>query len=176
MYCYMLIAVPGSGKSTMVKSLQEDMPELEVASSDEHIVRYAAEKGRTYDEVHREYVEQAQKDMSRQIQAFIRNKKAFIWDQTNVVASARRKKIKMLHSNKYKVSAICIELSDEELQKRLIGRQALEPGKIMPERIMQMMKSGYERPSYDEGFEEIYLINDRNDYNLLRVGATLEKN
>ena len=47
MYCYMLVAVPGSGKSTLVEALQKDMPQLGVVSSDVHIERYAKEKNKT---------------------------------------------------------------------------------------------------------------------------------
>lgn len=155
----MLIGVPGSGKSTVANSLIADMPNLEIASTDLLIDEYAAKKGKTYSQVHREYVDQATKAMNMQIQSMMKKGESFIWDQTNVFASARKKKLTTLLQNKYTVIAITIELSQEQLQKRLTERVA-NGGKFVGDKIIADLLLNYSRPTYSEGFDEIYVIQD----------------
>ena len=155
--CYMLIGVPGAGKSTVADSLRAENSQLKIASTDLLIDQYAAKKGKTYSQVHREYVDQATKAMNMQIQAMMKKGESFIWDQTNVFASARKKKLSTLLQNKYSVVAITIELSPDELQKRLTERVA-SGGKFVGEKIIADLLLNYSRPTYSEGFEEIYVI------------------
>jgi len=155
----MLIGIPGSGKSTSVKQLQEEFPSFKVASSDEYIDKIAKQKGKTYDEVHFEAIDDATKFLKYQVNSFLKNKENFIWDQTNIVKSSRIKKLKNLISNNYSVIAIVIELSPEELQTRL-NKRTQEGGKTLSAKIIQCMIESYEKPTYDEGFDSILLIGD----------------
>lgn len=157
--CYMLIGVPGSGKSTVAQSLLDENSQLKIASTDLLIEQYAAKKGKTYSQVHREYVDQATKGMNLQIQSMMKKGESFIWDQTNVFASARKKKLTTLLQNKYTVIAITIELSPNELQKRLTERVA-NGSKFVGDKIIADLLLNYSRPTYSEGFEEIYVIED----------------
>ena len=155
----MLVGVPGSGKSTICNELLNHSNDLIVLSTDEYIEKYAKERNKTYDEVHRESVADAQKWMNNQIRVLMNEKKNFIWDQTNVFKSARRKKIANLKQKKYNIVAVVLELSPEELTNRLSKREN-SGGKHISEKIIQDMLASYERPSYEEGFCDIYLIKD----------------
>lgn len=164
--CYMLIGLPGSGKSTISEGLLKDMPDLIIVSTDEYIEKYARERGKKYEEVYREVGEDAQKWMNVRIRQIINEKKNFAWDQTNVFKSARKKKISMLEQNKYDVVAVALHLSEEELERRLINRVA-KGGKKISYKIIQDMKDSYELPSYEERFKEVYLIGDNGAFHLV---------
>lgn len=153
----MLVGVVGTGKSTLCDKLLENSSDLTLVSTDSFVEAYAKEQGKTYDDVHREMGDKPQKMMMNQIRELINQKKGFIWDQTNVFKSARKKKLAFLRQNKYQVIAITIELTNDELEKRLRKRIA-NGGKKVPFKIIKDMMEGYERPSYDEGFLDIYLI------------------
>lgn len=155
----MLVGIPGSGKSTICEELLKNTTDLTVLSTDEYIEKYAKERNKTYNEVHRESVGDAQKWMNNQIRALMNQKKNFIWDQTNVFKSARRKKITNLKQKKYNIVAVVLELTPEELNKRLSKREN-SGGKHISPKIIQDMLASYERPSYEEGFCDIYLIKD----------------
>ena len=97
------------------------------------------------------------KSLNVRVQNLIKNKKSFIWDQTNLQPSARMKKIRMLKQNKYNVVGIAIEIPEEELFSRLFKRQNLE-GKEIPKKILEEMISNYIRPDTTEGFLNVYLV------------------
>lgn len=164
--CYMLIGLPGSGKSTVSKELLKDIPETIVVSTDEYIEKYAKERGKKYEDVYREVGDDAQKWMNVRIRQIINEKNNFVWDQTNVFKSARKKKISMLKQNNYEVIAVAIYLSEDELDKRLSNRVA-KGGKKIPYKIINEMKDFYELPKYDEGFKDIYLIGDSGEFHLV---------
>lgn len=157
--CYMMVGVPGSGKSTLINELKENNPNLKTVSSDEYIERVAKEQGKTYDEVFKEAVDPAMKWMNEQIQTFIRNKEDFVWDQTNLVQSSRMKKMRNLNSNGYEVNAVVIELSPEEHSRRL-EKRANDGGKKISQAVIDDMRASYERPTYAEGFKKITLVQD----------------
>ena len=164
--CYLMVGLPGSGKSTLCQNLLNENPELEIVSTDEFIEQYAKEKNMTYGKAMRELGDKPQALMNNKIQKLLKDKKSFIWDQTNVFISARKKKIKMLSQNKYTVIAIVTELSFEELNRRL-DKRVSEGGKRINIKIINDMVEGYTRPLYNEGFSEIYLISDDNQFKLL---------
>lgn len=158
--CLMMVGVPGSGKSTKIKETIKDFPHFKVVSSDEYLEKVAKEQGKTYDEVHADNIDAAIKWMNSQIQTFIKNKENFIWDQTNLVKSSREKKLRNLKSNGYEVNALTFELPEEEVFYRLEKRVA-EGGKSISPKVIKNMMDSYERPSFDEGFDNIFLI-DKN--------------
>lgn len=164
--CYMLVGLPGCGKTTAAEKLLKENPELTTVSTDQYIEEIAKKKNKTYAQVYREVGDDATKWMNRQIAHLIKDKKSFIWDQTNVYQSARIKKNKFLKQNKYEVIAIVVELSDEELNRR-IAKRAEEGGKKIGYKIMQEMIKNYTRPAYYEGFKEIFIINDQQEQILL---------
>ena len=155
----MMVGLPGVGKSTIIEDLTKDFPGMKVISTDEYIENYAKEKGKTYNEVYRELGDKPQKWMNAEIQKVIKNKGDFIWDQTNVFASARSKKHQILRQNHYESIVVVVELSDEEHKKRIDQRKNTT-GKYISTKIVNDMKLNYSRPNANEGWDQIILIQD----------------
>jgi predicted kinase len=156
--CYMLIGVPGSGKSTLTKKLLQETP-LEIVSTDAFIDQKAKEENMTYEQSFEKYNNVAPKWMKKQLAEILQKKQSFIWDQTNVVQSARKKKLKLLNVHGYSTVAYYFDLSQDEIWKRIKKRE-FEGGKIITPKLMNMMQKDYTFPVYDEGFDKIYKIND----------------
>ena len=77
---YMLIGVPGSGKSTWIKN-QDWAKGMPVISSDRFIDEHAERVGKTYNEVFDEYSKIAMKLMDNQARVCHANNVDGIWDQ-----------------------------------------------------------------------------------------------
>lgn len=156
--CYMLIGVPGSGKSTLTeKLLQEQL--LEIVSTDALIDKKAREENITYEQSFEKYKNVASTWMKKQLAEIIQKKQSFIWDQTNVVQSARKKKLNLLKVHHYSTIAYYFDLSQDEIWRRVKKRES-EGGKIITPKLMEMMQKDYTFPTYEEGFDKIYKINN----------------
>jgi len=145
----MLIGVPGSGKSTFVAKQKRDFNFVYV-SSDYFVEKFAQKMGKTYDEVFKEVAPRAMRLMNRRIQTARRNKRNIVWDQTNVSAKSRAKKLTQLPE--YRKVAIYFATPPEDV---LAERLASRTGKAIPDFVMKSMKDNMEYPTRDEGFDEI---------------------
>lgn len=145
---WMLIGVPGSGKSTYRASLPTDAV---VLSTDDQIESIAAGLGKTYTEVFRDHIAQAEKDMyQRAMKAFAAGEDV-IWDQTNLTAKTRAKKLIMVPDQYEKIGVYFATPDADELQRRLDSRK----GKTIPANILMGMASQLQRPTREEGFDRI---------------------
>ena len=148
--CYQLIGVPGAGKSTWIKN-QDWAKDLPVVSTDNFVEAYAKEQGKTYNEVFKEYMPVAVKLMANQAKICEANGLDVIWDQTSTTYISRKRKFNTLP--KYEHIAVVFRTPDaDELAKRLASR----PGKNIPKHVMDQMINGFEMPTEDEGFTEIW--------------------
>ena len=149
---YVLVGVPGSGKSTWIKN-QDWALGLTIVSTDAFVEDYARAQGKTYNEVFKEYMPTAIDLMIEQVVFAREHGHTVIWDQTSVTVASRRKKFRMLHD--YEHIAVVFKTPDpEELSRRLTSR----PGKIIPEEIVQDMINKFEIPTLAEGFQEIWHV------------------
>jgi predicted kinase len=150
MKCYQLIGVPGAGKSTWIKN-QEWAVDLPVVSTDNFVEAYAKEQGKTYNEVFKDYMPIAVRLMANQALVCQANGLDVIWDQTSTTRASRRRKFNTLP--KYEHIAVVFKTPDAaELSRRLASR----PGKNIPDHVMRSMIEGFEMPTEDEGFTEIW--------------------
>jgi len=149
---YVLVGVPGSGKSTWVSN-QIWAKDIPVVSTDRYVEEYAKNEGKTYSDVFSGYMPIAVKLMANQVLICQANKKDLIWDQTSTTIVTRAKKIRMLPEY-YKIAVVFKTPSTAELQKRLASR----PGKEIPWEVVSNMASQLEAepPSLEEGFDEIW--------------------
>ncbi len=149
---YMLVGVPASGKTTWVKNNRGNAL---VASSDDYIEQQAEKRNTTYSEVFDEYIKAAN------THAIATAKKAFsdnmdlIWDQTNLTRNGRKNKLKMVPKD-YKKVAIFFPTPHEDILKKRLGSR---PGKDIPDYVVSSMIRTIEKPSKDEGFDEIIVNN-----------------
>lgn len=152
----LLVGLPGSGKSTWVKSYLLTNPDYVVVSSDDIIDAYAKSVGKTYTEVFSEYMGNAEVEYNIRLSAAIREGKNIIVDRTNLSPKSRRK-ITSKVTKDYKKIAIVFNTPIEEIKERLIKREN-ETGKEIPDYVIVTMMNSYIEPSVDEGFSEIKLI------------------
>jgi predicted kinase len=148
--CYQLIGVPGAGKSTWIKN-QDWALGLTVVSTDAWVEDYARKEGKTYSEVFKDYMPTAVNLMAEQVVFARKHGHTIIWDQTSTTVKSRKKKFNMLPD--YEHIAVVFRTPDrDELDVRLLGR----PGKHIPKAVVDSMIEGWEEPTEEEGFKEIW--------------------
>jgi predicted kinase len=147
---YILVGVPGSGKSTWVQN-QSWRKDCVYVSTDKFVEQYARRVKRTYSEVFEEYMPRAVERMTRQVIKAREEGRDIIWDQTSTTAPSRTRKFRMLPD--YKMVAVVFPTpAPNELQRRLLSR----PGKEIPEKVLSGMIESFEMPSEEEGFDEVW--------------------
>ena len=150
--CYQLVGVPGSGKSTWIKN-QTWMLGMPVVSTDTFVEDYAKKQGKTYSEVFDEYMPIAVKLMANQAKICEANGLDLIWDQTSTTQSSRERKFNTLPRYEH-IAVVFTTPEPEELARRLASR----PGKEIPDDVMRSMIDGFEMPTEEEGFDEIWFV------------------
>lgn len=149
---YMLIGVPGSGKSTWLAS-QNWALGLTVVSTDNFVEDYAKKQGKTYSEVFDEYMPTAVDLMSKVVVHAREHGHDIIWDQTSTTVKSRARKFRMLRD--YEHIAVVFKTPErDELDTRLASR----PGKNIPKEVIDSMIVGFETPTEEEGFKEIWYV------------------
>lgn len=145
---WMLIGVPGSGKSTWLRRQNLDAV---VISTDDIIEREAAQQGKTYSEVFDSAIKKATSEMNAALRQAIKDQQDIIWDQTNISAKSRSGKLAQFPKNYEKIAVFFPTPDAEELSKRLAGRA----GKTIPAFVVKSMAANLEPPSSKEGFDQI---------------------
>jgi predicted kinase len=149
--CYILIGVPGSGKSTWIHQQNFDWSNTVVASTDDYVDAEALRQEKTYSEIFKDTMPDAVAYMAKNVVDAVKEGKDIIWDQTSVTVPSRAKKFRMLPAN-YDVIAVVFKTPDEaELARRLASR----PGKEIPKYVMESMKANWQVPTKAEGFGSI---------------------
>lgn len=148
---YMLVGVPGSGKSTWYQNQEFWMSDVAYISTDKYVEEWAENVGKTYSEVFEEYMPVAVAKMAGAVNGARDAGKDIIWDQTSTTIATRAKKLRML-PDYYAIAVVFRTPKMEELQKRLANR----PGKVIPSEVLQSMIDGWEEPTLEEGFKEIW--------------------
>jgi len=147
--CYMLIGVPGSGKTTWV---QKNHSNLAYASTDKYIDQFAAEAGKTYNDVFDATIKTATSRMLDDVSEFLMGHRDFVWDQTNLTKKSRATKMARLFEEDYQIVGVLFE-TPKNLKERLAGR----PGKTIPAHVMESMIKNFEMPTLREGFSKIII-------------------
>jgi tRNA uridine 5-carbamoylmethylation protein Kti12 len=155
-----LVGLPGSGKSTFLKFIDE--PEFGdavfVYSTDNYIERYARETDVTYNDAFKDNITLATKTMNGFLDQALKVGVDVYWDQTNM-SSKKRKSILSKFPKNYRKECYCIappRNNDEwfELNWRLGSRE----GKTIPPHIIEVMVDSYVEPELDEGFDYILVV------------------
>lgn len=152
---YILVGLPGSGKSTWIRQQMSDN-NFTVVSTDDEIDKYAKSKGLTYSDVFQDYIKTATNVMNSNFRNAIANGQNIIWDQTNLSKKKRRSIIQQLPKS-YKKIAVVFQVSNDELQRRL-EKRAQDEGKHIPTHIVDNMRKTFEMPTKEEGFHEIIMV------------------
>jgi predicted kinase len=150
--CYQLVGVPGSGKSTWIKN-QDWALGLTVVSTDMWVEIYAKEQGKTYSEVFTDYMPTAVELMAKQVVFAREHDHTIIWDQTSTTLASRTRKFNMLPNYEH-IAVVFRTPEHKELMRRLMSR----PGKEIPDHVIASMIAGWEEPTEEEGFTEIWYV------------------
>lgn len=148
---YMLVGVPASGKSTWANQNRGDAL---VASSDDYIEKQAEKMGTTYSDVFDDYIKAANTHAIETARKAFSNKVDLIWDQTNLTKNGRRNKLKMVPKD-YKKVAVFFPTPHIDVLKNRLGNR---PGKNIPDYVISTMIKTVEKPTTDEGFNEVIVV------------------
>lgn len=148
--CYQLVGVPGSGKSTWVSN-QNWAEDCTYVSTDMWVEMEAERVGKTYSEIFTEYMPKAVELMATQVELARDISRDIIWDQTSTTVKSRARKFNMLPGYDH-IAIVFATPNRDELDVRLSGR----PGKHVPKNVIDSMIAGWEEPTEEEGFKEIW--------------------
>lgn len=147
---YVLVGVPGSGKTTWIGHQNFDWDKTVVVSTDNHVERYARSVGKTYNEVFKDYMPTAVNKMAAEARLAFKSGKVVVWDQTSTTVASRAKKLRMTPEDYTKI-AVVFEVPPPDVHAKFLDR----PGKTIPDEVMQSMIGKFEYPTVDEGFDRI---------------------
>ena len=148
---YMLVGVPGSGKSTWVNRQIETMDKYYIASTDRLLEIYACMLGATYNDVFKGHIGYAEKAMMTHVKDAVMYNYDIIWDQTNTSRKSRAKKLAMIPDTYEKIAVFFPTPETGELDRRLASRK----DKTIPFHVLDGMVEMLEEPTVDEGFDSV---------------------
>jgi len=149
---YVLVGVPGSGKSTWIGHQTFNWDNTVIVSTDRFVERYAISVGKTYGEVFEEYMPTAVELMAESALLAFAEDKDVVWDQTSTTIKTRAKKLRMAPDTYTKI-AVVFNTPSPAVHARMLDR----PGKVIPEEVMQDMIARFEMPTVEEGFDNIII-------------------
>jgi predicted kinase len=147
---YVLVGVPGSGKTTWIGHQTFDWDTTVVISTDKYVEQHAQLVGKTYSEVFQDYMPIAVEKMAQSAVEAFRDNKVVIWDQTSTSVSTRAKKLRMAPKYYTKV-AVVFATPSKYIHDKFLDR----PGKEIPSEVIQDMIAKFAYPTLDEGFDKI---------------------
>lgn len=156
-HLYMLIGLPGTGKSTWVNGIRPVLPVKSVVLSTDDILETIGRSfGMTYNELFDDITYSfSEKMMMKVARHAIEHKWDVVWDQTNLNVKTRAKKL-ALFPEEYEKTAVYFPVPADH-EARLNNRV----GKTIPRHVMQSMKDKMETPSTNEGFNSIVIAGEK---------------
>ena len=156
----MMVGVPGSGKSTVIKQLIAELTEpVFIASTDDLLEAEASCLGLTYSEAfHKVNQKMLKSKMEDGVNLAVLKRQTIIHDQTNMSRKSRAGKLKDVPACYFKV-CMNFTVDDRVLQERLDARAAAT-GKVIPPFVLKNMFNSYNPPTQEEGFELIIEVDN----------------
>ena len=144
---YVMVGLPGAGKSTYSKRLAECLPNGVVYSFDD-IEEAMKSDGSAYYAGH-----SVMRETYRRIASSLKNGQQVIFDSTNVIRAQRETFLSLVDGlNVTDLRKICVVI-DTPLGKCL--EHNLERDRNVPESVIYHLAKKFEQPSYEEGWDRI---------------------
>jgi predicted kinase len=150
---YILVGLPGSGKTTWFTKQNFDLNKVAYVSTDNWVHMHADSVRKTYSEVFESYMSNAVNLMLAQVRDAKAQGKDIVWDQTSTTIVSRKRKFNMLYPEYEMICIYCMYPDKQEWERRLASR----PGKVIPKYVLEKMVADFEYPRLSEGFSEIRL-------------------
>ena len=160
--CHVMVGLPATGKSTLVRTLLHTNMNAFVYSTDDFIEGRAALLGKTYNEVFRDTIDEATREMNERLRLAISDEKDVIWDQTNLTKKKRKSIIDQMKREGYFIKCHCIvkpeatHIADQVTWKNRLDSR---PQKKIPAHVLMNMIEGYQEPTLEEGFDVLICRN-----------------
>ncbi|KKO08620.1 hypothetical protein LCGC14_0045600 [marine sediment metagenome] len=160
----LLVGASGSGKTSLrgdlLAGLREDLPTMPLTSAviarDDILEDWAAQSDKSYTVTFLTRADEAEVEMFRQLQMAVEKDKDIIIDQTNMSRELRAERMSYIPDH-YRKICVTLEVPLLELLDRIETRR-VATGKSIPDFVPVNHLGMYERPTHDEGFDEIYII------------------
>jgi len=152
-YFWMTVGTPASGKSTWIREeviARNLYPNPVILSSDGIIEEMCQAEGITYDEGFNKFIKPATSRFFSDLAFALKNGHNVMVDRTNLTVASRKKILDLVPEDYMKV-AIVFYCDPDVQDERLLNR----PGKTIPHHVIKSMRSSYEPPELDEGFDSI---------------------
>ncbi len=154
---YLLVGLPGTGKSTYIKDvLSKTLKNYVVVSSDDVLERIATEKNKTYDDIFLDNIDAATQESNSIFEKALKNNLSIVVDKTNLSIKSRKKWLQRC-GDRYNKIAVIFEVDDHTICNRLEQRSK-QSGKTIRPQIFIDMKKRYQPPSLGEGFDQIIKV------------------
>ncbi|XP_075692322.1 heterogeneous nuclear ribonucleoprotein U-like protein 1 [Rhinoderma darwinii] len=156
----MMMGLPGAGKTTwaMKHSTANPLKKYNILGTNaimEKMKVMGLRRQRNYAGRWDVLIQQATKCLNQLIQIAARRKRNYILDQTNVYATAQRRKMRPFDGFHRKAIVICP--TDENLRDRIVKRTD-EEGKDVPDHAVLEMKANFSLPEPGDFLEEVIYI------------------
>lgn len=100
------------------------------------------------------YIKDACDNLVKQLLFAIENKQNIVIDQTNLNVRSRKKKLKFIPKDYHKAAIYFSITLDESIQRNT------RPGKTIPLNVIKSMSESIKLPTVEEGFDEVYSVDD----------------
>jgi predicted kinase len=148
----MMVGVPASGKSTIIKKINQNN-EFVVLSTDNYIEAVAKMWESTYDAVFKGTIKAAEQNLQERLAEAIKEGRNIIWDQTNLTVKSRQRKLSKIPDDYTKMVWTLPTPTNWNLWKQRLDSR---PGKTIPRSVLESMAESMEEPdllSSEENFD-----------------------
>lgn len=150
--CFIMVGLPGSGKSTVAYELAREY-NASIASSDAFIERKAKDEGKTYNEVFDKYIGEATRVFNLKLFYAIANQENIVIDRTNLSKKTRRGYLNRFKEAGYYV--VCVAVITDKKTRQTVNESRKEKGRSIPDEVVEKMENSFQVPLSSEGFDEI---------------------
>ncbi|MFA7408284.1 MAG: ATP-binding protein [Anaerolineaceae bacterium] len=145
---YLMIGLPGAGKSTLVSRILRVNPTLTVLSTDNFIEEVAEREGKTYSEVFKDAIGDATRNLEETKRKALEEGADVIWDQTNLTRKKRNSITRVFRAAGYRIEYYLI-LVEEKRRYDWYKRLDCRPNKKVPRKVIKTMTHHFQMPESD---------------------------